>query len=250
MRAAQEWDTALAAVKKKAFLGDDHAALSDLILAWLETNPRFNARTLRLVRKLVTSKAFATFVFHMLRLALGKMAPIQCPGAVGATLKYEADNEELAVVVNGLGFDRMTKDRFLDLAPATKTEILAALDKVAARVRNLTLADRIAAASDEVLLRAAREVEAVRANNQLVFSLLEGKFGRHALGRGHATRIFDSYNEPDTAMLTALWVVVRDSFIPEAAAELQTYDQLRAARIGTVGQWKQPFDVAQTRLPS
>jgi len=226
MHAAQEWDTALAVVKRNMFLGDDQAALSDLTLEWLETNPRFYARTFRLVRRLVGSKRLPTFVFHMLRLALGKTLPIPRTSAVGATDMSEADDEELTVVVTGLGFDRMTKDRILDSVPGTKTEILVALNKVASRLLNSSLADRIVAATDEVLLRAAREVEAVRANNQLVFNLLVGTLGRHALGRGHATRIFGSYNDHDTAILTALWVVVRGSFIPEAAAELEIHSRL------------------------
>ena len=231
LHAAQAWDDSLAVIREKAFVGTEHAAFSDLILSWLDTSPRFHNRSLPLVRKLVRSKRLESFIFHMLRLAMGYALPKQPSWTDPNREDVSSIAEEHDVVVTGLGFNRLKIDRVRGVKPMTNCEIVAVLNKVAGRLRSQSLVAAVTSAPDETLLQATREVEAVIFNNKLIFQALFWVFGRHAFGRGHAARIFDSYDDKTVAMITALWVVVRVAFVSEAAEQVRLQEQGAAAQL-------------------
>jgi hypothetical protein len=125
----------------------------------------------------------------------------------------------------------MKIDRVQGVEPITNRDIVIALNKVAKRLKNRLLESAIEAATDEVLLLAMREVAAVSSNNKWIFKSLSWIYGIHAFGRGHAARIFDSYDDDTIAMITVLWVVVRGAFLREAAEQVRLQEQGAAAQL-------------------
>jgi len=228
LHAAQAWDDSLAVIRLHGFTGTGHDALCDVVLDWLDCSPRFHARALRLIRKLVGSRSFATFFFHMARLALG--IPIeQQPNGGMTKRRYVAEDHK--VIVTGLGFNRLKIDRIPGVIPMTDFEIVTILNKVAERLRNQSLVDAVEAATDETLLQTTHEVDAAISNNRLVFQSLFWFFGRHAFGRGHAARLFESYDDDTIAMITAAWVMVRIAFLKEASEQVRLHEQRTAEQL-------------------
>lgn len=219
--AAADWDLSIGCVRKEAFNASG-AAFSNRALNWLEKRPRFYNGGFRLIRKLVGAKRFDTFLFHMLRMGLGKEIETDPAPQIQPSTAVAEDHK---VIVTGLGFERLTRDRMPGVKPISPAEIIAALNKIAKRLHGPLLKNEIEALSDATLLLAAKEIAAFASNNQLIFNALAWFYGRHAFGRGHATRLFGRYSNDDYIRMTMLWAVVQEEFISGARMELEIHQK-------------------------
>ena len=223
--AAADYESEIRIVRNEAFNANG-TAFSDPALDWLEKEPRFYNGGLRLIRKLVGAKRFGTFLFHMLRIAFGEeieTGPAWRPS--------DAIADDHKVIVTGLGFDRLTLDRLPSVKPVSPAHIIATLNKVAKSLRGRSLKNEIAALYDAALLLAAREIEAFASNHRLIFKALSWLYGRHAFGRGHATRLFGRYSNDEYIRITMLWAVVRKEFVIDESSELEIHQRNLAAQM-------------------